>query len=108
LTGSDFAFNDKAFSDFGYHSVSCNANNINLFQLYVFNTAKGTGTTMKIIGIVLVVFGIGLAIWGYQLSGSVGSQITQAVTGSDTDKVMTFYIISAISFVVGIYLFIKN
>lgn len=74
--------------------------------------AMGSGTTMKIIAIVLVVLGIGLAIWGYQLSGSVGSQITQAVTGSDTDtdtdKVMTFYITGAVSFVVGIYLLIKN
>ena len=68
----------------------------------------GSKDTMKIIGIVLVVLGIGLALWGYQLSGSVGSQITQAVTGSDTDKVMTFYITGAISFVVGIYLFKNN
>jgi len=67
-----------------------------------------SGSTMKIIGIALVVLGIGLAIWGYQLSGSVGSQITQAVTGSDTEKVMTFYIAGAVSIVVGIYLFIKN
>ncbi|MBN1113633.1 MAG: DUF3185 family protein, partial [Bacteroidales bacterium] len=59
------------------------------------------------IGIALVVLGIGLAIWGYRLSGSVGSQITQAVTGSNTDKVMIFYIAGAVSFVVGIYLFIK-
>lgn len=70
--------------------------------------AMRTGTTMKIIGIALVVLGIGLALWGYQLSGSVGSQITQAVTGSDTEKVMTFYITGAVSFVVGIYLFAKN
>ena len=68
----------------------------------------GSGTTMKIIVIVLAVLGIGLAIWGYQLSGSVGSKITQAVTGSDTDKVMTFYITGAVSFIVGIYLFVKN
>ena len=68
----------------------------------------GTRTTMKIIGIALVVLGIGLAIWGYQLSGSVGSQITQAVTGSETDKVMTFYIAGAASFFVGIYLFLKK
>jgi hypothetical protein len=68
----------------------------------------GSGSTMKIVGIILVVLGIGLAIWGYQLSGSIGSQITQAVTGSDTDKVMTFYIAGAVSFVVGIYLFVKN
>ncbi|WP_415397943.1 DUF3185 family protein [Sulfurimonas sp. CS5] len=70
--------------------------------------AIGSGVSMKIIGIVLVVLGIGLAIWGYQLSSSVGSQITQAVTGSDTDKVMTFYIAGAVSFFVGIYLFRKN
>jgi hypothetical protein len=68
----------------------------------------GSGHTLKIIGIVLAVLGIGLAIWGYQLSGSVGSQITQAVTGSDTDKVMTLYIAGAVSFVVGLYLFLKK
>ena len=70
--------------------------------------AMGSGTTTKIIGIVLAVLGIGLAIWRYQLSGSIGSQITQAVTGSDTDKVMAFYITGAVSIVVGIYLIAKN
>lgn len=62
----------------------------------------------RIIGIALVVLGVGLAVWGLQLSDSVGSQLTQAVTGSDTDRVMTFYITGAISFVVGLYLFTKN
>lgn len=70
--------------------------------------AMGSGNTMKITGIILMVIGAGLALWGYQLSGSVGSQITQAVTGSDTDKVMTLYITGAVSFVVGVYLFVKN
>ncbi len=68
----------------------------------------GTGSSMKIIGIALVVLGIGLAIWGVQLSGSVGSKITQAVTGSDTDKVMTFYITGAVSFFVGLFLYAKK
>jgi hypothetical protein len=70
--------------------------------------AMGSGSTMKILGLILIVVGAGLALWGYQLSGSVGSQITQVVTGSDTDKVMTLYIAGAVSFVVGIYLFVKN
>lgn len=70
--------------------------------------AMGSGTTNKIIGIVLAVIGIGLAIWAYQLSDSVGSQITQAVTGSDTDKVMTYYIVGAVSFIVGIFIFVKK
>lgn len=69
---------------------------------------KRLGSTMKIIGLVLTVIGIGFAVWGYQLSSSVGSQITQAVTGSDTDRVMTYYIFGAVSFVVGLYLFRKN
>jgi len=63
-----------------------------------------SGTSTKMIGIALIVLGLGLAIWGYQLSGSVGSELTQAVTGSETDKVMTLYISGAISFVVGIFL----
>jgi len=63
---------------------------------------------MKILGIALVIVGLGLAFWGYRLSGSVGSQITQAVTGSDTDKVMTLYIGGAASLIVGLYLLIKS
>lgn len=70
--------------------------------------AMDSKITLKIIGIILMVTGAGLALWGYQLSDSVGSQITQAVTGSDTDKVMTFYIAGAVSFFVGVYLFIKS
>lgn len=63
---------------------------------------------MKILGIVLVVAGLGLAFWGYQSSGSVGSQLSQAVTGSPTDKILAFYIGGAVSFVVGLYLLLKK
>jgi len=70
--------------------------------------ATGSTTSMKIISIILIVLGIGLAVWGYQLSGSVGSEITQAITGADTDRVMTYYITGAVSFFVGIYLFSKK
>jgi hypothetical protein len=70
--------------------------------------AMSSETTTKIMGLALVVLGIGLAIWGYQLSDSVGSQITEAVTGADTDKVMTYYIAGAISFVIGLFLFAKK
>lgn len=62
----------------------------------------------KAISIVLMVIGVGLVIWGYQISGSVGSQFTRAFAGSNTDKVMTLYISGAASFVVGLYLFIKK
>ncbi len=67
-----------------------------------------SATTTKILGLALMVLGIGLAVWGYQLSDSVGSQITEAVTGADTDKVMTYYIAGAISFVIGLFFFAKK
>jgi H+/gluconate symporter-like permease len=63
---------------------------------------------MKIIGIILVVIGAGLAFWGYRLSGGVGAQISQAVSGSPTDKIMTFYIGGAASLLVGLYLLFKK
>jgi len=62
----------------------------------------------KIIGIVLMVTGIGLAIWGYQMSGSFGSQFNQAINGSYTDKVMIIYIAGAASFIVGLFLLVKK
>ena len=70
--------------------------------------AKRSTSTMKIISIALMVIGIGLAFWGFQMSGSFGSKITQSITGSNTDKVMTLYIGGAASFVVGLYLYIKK
>ena len=62
----------------------------------------------KILGIVLVVVGVGLAIWGFQMSGSFGSQVSQTFTGSPTDKVMALYIGGAASLVVGLYLLFKK
>jgi len=64
--------------------------------------------TNKIIGLILLVVGIGLAYWGYRLSGSVGSQLSQAFSGAPTDKVMTFYIGGAASLVVGLFLLLKK
>jgi len=70
--------------------------------------ASGSASTKKIIGAVLVVVGLGLAYWAYRLSGSVGSQLTEAVTGSPTDRVMTFSIGSAAALVVGLLLLFRK
>ncbi|MFC1505122.1 DUF3185 family protein [Thermodesulfobacteriota bacterium] len=70
--------------------------------------AKNSKSTMKILGIALAIIGVGLAFWGYQISGAIGSQISKTITGSHTDKVMMLYIGGAVSFVFGIYLYIKK
>lgn len=62
----------------------------------------------KILGIALLVIGAGLVYWGYQQSGSVGSQLAETVTGSPTDEVMILYISGAVSLVVGLLLVFKK
>ncbi len=63
---------------------------------------------MRYIGIVLVVIGVGLAFWGYDMSDSLGSQLNETVTGSPTDKVMWLYIGGAACFVLGLVLLLKK
>lgn len=70
--------------------------------------SKKSASNLKLVGIVLMVVGAGLGYWGYEMSGSVGSQFSQAFTGADTDAVMMRYIAGAASFAAGLFLFIKN
>jgi hypothetical protein len=69
---------------------------------------KKSSSSIKIVGIILIVVGIGLGYYGYQQSTAILSQVSQTVTGSPTDKVMGFYIGGAVSFVVGLFLFLKK
>ena len=62
----------------------------------------------KIIGLALLVIGIGLAIWAYQMSGSIGSQLKEVFSGTPTDKVMLMYIGGAVSAVIGLFLLVKK
>jgi hypothetical protein len=64
--------------------------------------------SMKIGGIVLIVVGLGLAYWGYQESGSVGSSLNQAFSGSPSDNVMIKYIAGAASTAAGAFLFMRK
>ena len=63
---------------------------------------------MKPLSIALIVVGIALLVWGFQLSDSFGNQVTQTFTGADSDEVMYRYIGGAASLAVGLYLFIKK
>jgi hypothetical protein len=65
-------------------------------------------TQSKLIGVVLIIVGAGLAFWGYQISGGLGSQITQTVSGAMSDEVMYRYIGGAASAAVGAYLFVTS
>lgn len=62
----------------------------------------------KAIGLALVVAGIGLACWGFQISETLTMQFTAKVTGSMPDEVMYRYIGGAASGVTGVFLALKG
>ena len=62
----------------------------------------------KLLGIILVVLGAGLVIWGYNMSGSTANELTRALTGSSTDEVMYRYIGGAICLAAGLFLFFRK
>lgn len=63
---------------------------------------------VRIIGIALIVLGVGLAFMGYQESQSVVSEVSEAVTGTGTDRSMTLLIGGAVSLIVGLVLIFKK
>ncbi|HMB16585.1 MAG TPA: DUF3185 family protein [Pelovirga sp.] len=56
----------------------------------------------KIIGIVLIVIGVALAIWGYNVYDSAGAQIGRALTGDTPIKAWAGMVGGIICAVVGI------
>jgi hypothetical protein len=65
-------------------------------------------STFQLISIALMVVGVGLAYWGYDMSGGLDSQINQAFSGSSSDDVMIRYIGGAACFAAGLFLFLKK
>lgn len=65
-------------------------------------------STMKLASLVLIVIGAGLAIWGYQKSGGLSSQLSSAINGSPSDNVMMLYIAAAVCVIAGIFLLIRK
>jgi len=62
----------------------------------------------KILGLILLIVGIGLVFWGYNLSESVGSQLNRALTGSYGNKIMTLYIAGAACLGAGLFSFWRS
>ena len=65
--------------------------------------AKQSFINSKAVNIALIVIGIGIAAWGYKLSGQFSSQVVQTISGSPTDKVMMYYIVGAICAAIGLF-----
>jgi hypothetical protein len=46
----------------------------------------------KVIGVVSLVVGVLLLVWGHNMAESIGSQVRQVFTGAPTDRATYFYI----------------
>ena len=70
--------------------------------------AKSALSNKKVISIVLMLIGVGLAGWGYEESVAVSAQVHSAVTGMHLDKVIALYSVGLISFVTGLLIYLKR
>ena len=59
-------------------------------------------------GLILLVGGLGMAFWGYQMSGSFVAKLTKGLNGALPDEVMYRYIGGAISSIAGLFLLAKR
>ena len=70
--------------------------------------ANQMDTLAKVVGLILLIGGAGLAFWGYQMSGSLAAQLSRTVTGALPDAVMYRYIGGAVCVAVGLFLLVRK
>ena len=58
--------------------------------------------------LVLIIAGVGLLYWGYDMSQSFGGQLNKAFSGSENNDVMMAYIGGGIALLLGLYLQFKK
>lgn len=56
----------------------------------------------KMIGIILIVVGVALAVWGFNIYDSAGSQVSRALSGDAPVKAWIGMVGGAICIVIGI------
>ena len=57
----------------------------------------------KIIGIALLIIGMGLLFWGYDIYDSAGSQVSRAIGGEAPTKAYALLISGAICAALGVF-----
>lgn len=67
--------------------------------------AKGTS---QLIGIVLLVAGIALLVWGFNLYGSFGNKLTRAIDGSVDGKTVAVLVGGGVCSLLGLFKLVKK
>ena len=63
---------------------------------------------LSALGIVLLVAGIGLLLWGFNLYGAFGNKLARTFTGASTNETMIFLIAGAICAALGAIILYKK
>lgn len=58
----------------------------------------------KLLGIILLVVGVIVLLFGFNASQSLGDQVTETLTGRFTDETMWYIIVGTVAIVVGSFL----
>jgi len=70
--------------------------------------SSSNSTLFKLLGLILLVAGVGVAFWGYQMSGAFSAKISRSLSGALPDAVMYRYIGGVASAVAGLFLLMKK
>jgi uncharacterized membrane protein YidH (DUF202 family) len=60
------------------------------------------------IGIILLIVGIGLLLWGINLYGAFGNKLARTFTGASSNETMIFLIVGAVCTVLGAVMLYKK
>ncbi len=62
----------------------------------------------RALGLALIIIGIGLAYWGFQISETLASQLAEKISGTMPNEVMLRYIGGAACGVAGLFLTVRG
>lgn len=65
---------------------------------------RKSNKNIAMIGVILLISGICIAIWGSQMSESFGSAVTRVFAGTPPARVVYAYIGSVVCIIAGLYL----
>ena len=63
---------------------------------------------MKLLSLILILGGVGLAFYGYQAQQTLGYKVNSALRGQAREKVFLIYCIGTLFFVTGLVIFFKK
>jgi len=61
-------------------------------------------TPRRLVGVILVIVGAGIAYTGYEMSQTVSNQLASAFSESPSENVAARYVLGAVSAAVGLFL----